>query len=824
MASPYFQNIQVNRADFSGVGRAGQYKGQAMANTGKVIGSVLEKATSAYFADKQASKIADDFLQSEEFRDYALAKGLNPFDIQQIQTDEKYRNKEGQKLIKDAGGVKELIKNYREGIQFKQEQQSNQQKLIYQQAQTNLIQNQNKQLELQTNLSNAKNAYLTWSSDPKNKDVTPVTRSQEYLKYVKEQGGDVSLATQSVQEVNKAMGLGRYNSALLPTIKQGMMKKEGDDTQLEELNFLSQSEMQKAVDSVVTKLNLPQEQIDVLTKQLESLVVPDGGVRKTANEIAELVGFGEFKQVMDSMGDLRQTDLLINNALSMLQTNKGLWEPKVVNPVSASVALIKLAKLAQGAGVLSNQDVNRIQGSQTYYESMDRWFDKRIGSEYKVTAKDIGEGGQFYNLVNPATGDPYEAGEIVEYGGGEIKAEDLLFMKDVMETLQGKFKGDTEKYVPRIFKGVQDQYGGLTLGEIDTQLGGISEFIQGGIQSLYKNQAVPMETDIAHARNAIKKGMSREEFLSKIVIDTPEKSQRVNSAFGIANEQLLESSDQTLSQYEANEASAGQMMQGFTGNEKPLNEKELRETATQNYNEQVDNILKDIENNVSNRAENAEDGRNLIGGGAGFSAGVSATGYFSNKAENSLNQNRFIRENITGKDKIRFDSMDSGMTSKQKYNQMLSEKLDNPKELTKQAKLVGIDPNDTKKFGFGKKGEAKLKKAVTKKLDQQVADKATKVLGKSIIKKAGLSLVGGLVSGGIGWAIGAIDMLNDVENIRDQEYDAKINELKSMQSTLSGKELELNKALVAKLNYQKNNFLGTANEATSYEKRYNFGR
>lgn len=828
MASPYFQNIQVNRADFSGVGRAGQYKGQAMANTGKVIGSVLEKASSAYFANKQASKIADDFLQSEEFRDYALAKGLNPFDIQQIQTDEKYRNKEGQKLIKDAGGVKELIKNYREGIQFKQEQQSNQQKLIYQQAQTNLIQNQNKQIELQTNLSNAKNAYLTWSSDPKNKDVTPATRSQEYLKYVKEQGGDVSLATQSVQEVNKAMGLGRYNSALLPTIKQSMMKKEGDGTQLEELNFLSQSEMQNAVDSVITNLNLPQEQIDALTKQLESLVVPDGGVRKTANEIAELVGFGEFKQVMDSMGDLRQTDLLINNALAYVMKNpndpEGLKEYFVGNPVSASVALIKLAKLAQGAGVLSNQDVNRIQGSQTFYENVNRWYDKKIGSEYKVTSKDIGEGGQFHKLINPATSKPYEAGEIVQYGGGEITANDLLFMKDVMGALQGKFMSDTNKYVPRIFKGVQDQYGGLTLGEIDTQLGGISEFMQGGIESLYKNQAVPMETDVAHARNAIKKGMSREEFLSQLGDLTPEQSQRVNSAFGIANEQLLESSDQTLSQYEANEASAGQMMQGFTGNEKPLNEKELRETATQNYNEQVDNILKDIENNVSNRAENAEDGRNLIGGGAGFSAGVSATGYFSNKAENSLNQNRFIRENITGKDKIRFDSMDSGMTSKQKYNQMLSEKLDNPKELTKQAKLVGIDPNDTKKFGFGKKGEAKLKKAVTKKLDQQVADKATKVLGKSIIKKAGLSLVGGLVSGGIGWAIGAIDMLNDVENIRDQEYDAKINELKSMQSTLSGKELELNKALVAKLNYQKNNFLGTANEATSYEKRYNFGR
>ena len=828
MASPYFSNIQVNRGDYSGLQRGAEAQARAMAQNGAIIGGIVKNIGSAYFEKKEAEALADDFMQTEEFRDLALERNMSPFEIQQIQQDKKYRDKEGQKFLSDAGGVQEAMKKYREGMKFKQEFEVNEARKNQIQQQTNLIQNQNEQLELQTNLSKSKNAYLAWSSDPKNKDVTPVTRSQEYLKYVKEQGGDVSLATQSVQEVNKAMGLGRYNSALLPTIKQGMMKKEGDGTKLEELNFLSQSEMQNAVDSVITNLNLPQEQIDTLTKQLESLVVPDGGVRKTANEIAELVGFGEFKQVMDSMGDLRQTDLLINNALAYVMKNpndpEGLKEYFVGNPVSASVALIKLAKLAQGAGVLSNQDVNRIQGSQTFYENVNRWYDKKIGSEYKVTSKDIGEGGQFHKLINPATSKPYEAGEIVQYGGGEITANDLLFMKDVMGALQGKFMSDTNKYVPRIFKGVQDQYGGLTLGEIDTKLGGISEFMQGGIESLYKNQAVPMETDIAHARNAIKKGMSREEFLSKIVIDTPEKSQRVNSAFGIAGNQLWENGELTLNEFEAVEASAGEIMQGFTDSEKPRNEKELGTTATKNYNEQVKNILNDIKKNVSNRADQSENGRNLIGGGAGFSAGASATGYFSNKAENALNLNRTIRENIKGKDKAIFDNMDRGMTSKQKYNKMLSDKLDNPKELAKQAKLVGIDPNDTKKFGFGKKGEAKLKKAVTKKLDQQVAEKASKALGKSVLKKIGISFMGGLVSGGIGWAIGGIDMLNDLGNYRAEEYDAKINELKSKQSTLSGKELELNKALVAKLNYEKNNFFETANEGSSYEKRYNFGR
>jgi hypothetical protein len=278
MASPYFQNIQTKQADFSGYGDAGRAKGQGMAQTGLMIGGLLKQIGSAYFENEEAKSIADGLMQTDEFADMALSKGMSPFDIQQIQQDEKFRDKEGQKFIKQHGGAKEAIATYRATKKVKQEFETNQLRNNQLRQQTEFLGLQTQQLKEQTNLSKQKNSYLQFNSDPKQKNLTPLNRGQEWIKSVKEQGGDVASATQAMHEVNKAMRLGVYNPALLATLKQGMMKEERDGTQLTELNFLSNTEMQTALNKTILKLNLPQEQIDALTKQMESLVVPDGGI------------------------------------------------------------------------------------------------------------------------------------------------------------------------------------------------------------------------------------------------------------------------------------------------------------------------------------------------------------------------------------------------------------------------------------------------------------------------------------------------------------------------------------------------------------------
>jgi hypothetical protein len=50
-----------------------------------------------------------------------------------------------------------------------------------------------------------------------------------------------------------------------------------------------------------------------------------------------------------------------------------------------------------------------------------------------------------------------------------------------------------------------------------------------------------------------------------------------------------------------------------------------------------------------------------------------------------------------------------------------------------------------------------------------------------------------------------LDMLNDISNFREEEIDNQINLIKSKQGNLSGKELEVSQALVAKLKFKKDN-------------------
>jgi hypothetical protein len=786
MASPYFQNIQTKQADFSGYGDAGRAKGQGMAQTGLMIGGLLKQIGSAYFENEEAKSIADGLMQTDEFADMALSKGMSPFDIQQIQQDEKFRDKEGQKFIKQHGGAKEAIATYRATKKVKQEFETNQLRNNQLRQQTEFLGLQTQQLKEQTNLSKQKNSYLQFNSDPKQKSLTPLNRGQEWIKNVKEQGGDVASATQAMHEVNKAMRLGVYNPALLATLKQGMMKEERDGTQLTELNFLSNTEMQTALNKTILKLNLPQEQIDALTKQMESLVVPDGGIRKTAKEIAELVGFGEFEQTMDSMGDLRQTSTLIDSSLKMLQQNDGKWMPKVVNPVSASVSLIKLAKLAQGEGVLSNQDVDRIKGNKSYSAEVDRWFDKRIGSDYVLTSKDVGEGGQFYKgnspMINPATGEEYEAGETIVFGGGDVSAEDLMFMKDVMNVLQEKFTENSAKYVPRIFKGVKARYGGLTLDEIDTQLGGMGEFLKGGLNSLQKNQAIPMKRDLDHALKAVKKNQSKQDFIERNTDNpTPEEIRRMSSAYDQAREQGLQNGELTIGQYDPAEydISAGEIMDGMTGSNQPTDPKSLIKKTAEEQDRQVANIMSSVNKNVAEREESQRSGNQVKGvmAGGSFYGATKIAG----QIQSNITNNRIANTDI--------------------FPDAEGQKID---------KIPDGDRKLKKKINQGLKGDKLLKNVINQQLDQNVVKKkgvasATKALGKTMVKKIGAFAIGGLVSGGVGWVIGGLDMLNDISNFREEEIDNQINLIKSKQGNLSGKELEVSQALVAKLKFKKDN-------------------
>tara|TARA_B110000483_G_C17957118_1_gene450549 strand:- start:153 stop:779 length:627 start_codon:yes stop_codon:yes gene_type:complete len=142
-------------------------------------------------------------------------------------------------------------------------------------------------------------------------------------------------------------------------------------------------------------------------------------------------------------------------------------------------------------------------------------------------------------------------------------------------------------------------------------------------------------------------------------------------------------------------------------------------------------------------------------------------------------------------------------------------------------KIPDGDRKLKKKINQGLKGDKLLKNVINQQLDQNVVKKkgvasATKALGKTMVKKIGAFAIGGLVSGGVGWVIGGLDMLNDISNFREEEIDNQINLIKSKQGNLSGKELEVSQALVAKLKFKRDN-PRTGSKKHGIKEPYHFG-
>ena len=91
MTSPYFSQINVNRADYSPLVRAGATIGQMYADMGKQIGQALGDAGSKYFEDKKMERAFAEYIKTPEGTQWALERGTSPFEIQEWKEDPKKR-------------------------------------------------------------------------------------------------------------------------------------------------------------------------------------------------------------------------------------------------------------------------------------------------------------------------------------------------------------------------------------------------------------------------------------------------------------------------------------------------------------------------------------------------------------------------------------------------------------------------------------------------------------------------------------------------------------------------------------------------------------
>jgi hypothetical protein len=239
--SPYFQQINQQKQDFSMIADAGRAMGDAYKSIGKAIGDV----GSAYFKKKAEDKKVDDYMETEDFQNKFLESGGSPFDLEQMKTDDKFRSKMRDQYIKSAGGIDKFKEQVNQKVQLNQATENHT-------AQMEMFKQQSRQLEFANQKSEKairgqeyQNQYLAhateWKKNPENRTKV-IGAGQAFIEKIAKQGGDVAIAQQAVLGANKAMGMGFHNPQIQGIMMEGMKKREIDDTKLKGLHFLDQSE------------------------------------------------------------------------------------------------------------------------------------------------------------------------------------------------------------------------------------------------------------------------------------------------------------------------------------------------------------------------------------------------------------------------------------------------------------------------------------------------------------------------------------------------------------------------------------------------------
>ena len=506
MASPYFSKINLHQQDFSVLQNAGRAWGEAYQQAGAAIGQL----GSAYFKRQGMMNQAEQFAKSEMGQEYLRGQGMPQDELDKIAEDPKAATKLVYDASREAGGIDKLMAQMQAEYSF---------------GRLKEVDAMKDELHKQEKI---RNFYLI--KDLKSKDKLQA-QTMAYYKHLNTEnengvfnrdaddptgGFDVSSpeAMQAVMAVNEQMGLGVHNPAILGMMSDSLAPvDEITGEQLPYANFASEADMHKAIDTLFASSplgrRLPPEKRNAFVERMKGNI--DGaGDKPFARDIfkSELKasGFGAFAEAMKTnvgtMGNFRS---LLDESLVTL--DDGTVDIK--NPVAASVALMQLARMAQGAGVLSNQDVNLIKGDQTLAASWERLISKNIGESTELTEEMIAQNPAWQNSINPETGEVFQVGDEVTLGGANLSAADMKMFQSLADKLDDRSNQFVKKVIPDIYKNVRATYGGFTIDQLN-QFTDLHQYMPNGIVNLNPMSQVTTKQMDAVV-NMMKDGMTESE-------------------------------------------------------------------------------------------------------------------------------------------------------------------------------------------------------------------------------------------------------------------------------------------------------------------------
>jgi len=767
MASPYFTPIQHTRSDFSGIVQAGITQGNTYANLGRIIGNTITEVGNMYFEDKKLGRSFSDFLKTEEGEKYAIDEmGYTPEQVAKWRENPALIDKEVKQTFADLGGTREIRKSIQQKTEFDLRMQREKELLENSKTQGELLDMQVAQAkDLQGELDANKEIYKHYYRQ--NPDGSIAMNLDGYSK-MQEHG----------RFINKLSRSGAIRGFSAANFSEYLKSNKGADiTDVQGLKSLATEY------AAVT--NAPQSDVKLFMEQAEQMSISPKEIQETAE--AKIYDTDPImKSRMETVGRFGELMASYDNAVGYKIGADGKREAYIKNPASANMLQRAMAKIGNGGGNMTDEDVKAISGATDYKSQWRRVYDKFMPADgdaaaTSLTAEDIefiGDAGraifdfskeyvdtgvkQGLEATRSAYSDRLSMPQVVKHsgfqkylgfdsGGVDIRSGNIrAATEDDMMLGSAVSSSDTARAIARVFED-----GDMTMGQMEELLH--AENPEMTIDDI--------RAKINFSLNFVKEAKQRDE-----AGDTP---------------------DQTDTEDDPDaQKSAADIVGGF-----------------EQFEPEYDSLMRDAS----------------VAGGTGLALQA---------AQRPLG-NRFAVKNplskTSGLPKSVGEKVFGEGSAKAQYlrgNPLAVKSLESAKtadmtKLKKLAKNHGI--TDLSKY-TGADGEAKLRKkvasAIRKDITSKVSTWAAKKGIRTGLKRIALSALGGFVTGGISTAVGLGSLAYDIFTLAEQNADMQIEQYDEKLA-----DPEIPESIKKELRKLRSDFIKQSErDPTSYENRYYFGK
>ena len=406
MTSPYFYKMNVAQADYSPIERAGRAWGEAFKDAGEAFGEI----GSAYFEKKGIEKSALDFIMSPDGEDYLRTDaGWDDTAIQEMKQDPKKARNHVTRAMQESGGAEK----FKEALIRRQQNRRNAE---MHEQQLEINKKQKKQL-----------GYAL--KDLEQKEVSQET-TQRLYGYIFQKQDDgtikadvnnmlVKMKPEEAQEgyaIIQSLGMNNMNfGSFMQSLKQSNPDIVTYPQQMKGalMNTLAMYPQMKGEDQKRMQDMLPEH------------IIEPSKITDSAKDF-----WGADKQNESRREALMQMDTLRINIKTAIGTDDS-GKKFVKNNPAAATAMRNFARVANGAGVMTDKDVSSVGGPKNIGAVVDRLLNTYFTDQTReATEQDVREG-----LAD-------RVGEEISINTGAIvTVEDLELMREATAEIEKYTRG-----------------------------------------------------------------------------------------------------------------------------------------------------------------------------------------------------------------------------------------------------------------------------------------------------------------------------------------------------------------------------------------------